>query len=626
MSAIAPILQRGEIASTVTDMVTEYFPVFVDYFKETHIMSKITLIGAFGLFVVVFAIAHNFFDKLPQMLRLYAAKIFCTYERDINYKDHSNHHYSNSEESVVNKAIVRSIRLYIYRQFKDSSFQKGSVSLLDMKEPFASQDGAFRSVQSLKKMELVGFPAENVWFDVPNQTPVISLRHSMSRKVDGSNLIREMQMTLRCRAKDGDRVIKEFVNKCHKGLIQQAKDNKDRCRYFYQLQSFSTPESDTGVSVPMFKRFPISDDRDFDTMFFPEKLSITRLVDNFTNKTGKFGIEGFPHKLGLLLHGPPGTGKTTFVKSIATHLKRHIVSIPLGKIKKNQQLYDIMFEGVYHVEGDSEGPYDLDLKSVIFLMEEVDAASTVVKTRSDEPTAVKTMQVDDEDKDGDDAEEKTVPEEDDGKKEGSEDGSKTNGEEEEEGEESESEASSEEPQRPQRGVRGRGGRGRGRGRGGWSRQEGRTEKKKKGESKSLFESLDNFDLAGLLNVLDGVVDSPGRVVLMTTNHPDQLDPALIRPGRINTTLHLGFMKNRELLDMVRHHFGVEAVASFETRIKNVLQTKERASQQEERRPFRITPAEVEQLCAESDTIEEFCTALNFFPKIGTVTAAEGMKD
>ena len=39
--------------------------------------------------------------------------------------------------------------------------------------------------------------------------------------------------------------------------------------------------------------------------------------------------------------------------------------------------------------------------------------------------------------------------------------------------------------------------------------------------------------AGLLNVLDGVVDCPNRIVVLTTNHPEKLDPALIRPGRIN---------------------------------------------------------------------------------------------
>jgi hypothetical protein len=48
--------------------------------------------------------------------------------------------------------------------------------------------------------------------------------------------------------------------------------------------------------------------------------------------------------------------------------------------------------------------------------------------------------------------------------------------------------------------------------------------------RSSFEPDDKLNLAGLLNVLDGVVDSPGRIIVMTTNFPDKLDPALIRPS------------------------------------------------------------------------------------------------
>ncbi|GLE11334.1 hypothetical protein PINS_up023714 [Pythium insidiosum] len=33
-----------------------------------------------------------------------------------------------------------------------------------------------------------------------------------------------------------------------------------------------------------------------------------------------------------------------------------------------------------------------------------------------------------------------------------------------------------------------------------------------------------LNLAGLLNVLDGVIDCPGRIIIMTTNHPEKLDP------------------------------------------------------------------------------------------------------
>ena len=43
-------------------------------------------------------------------------------------------------------------------------------------------------------------------------------------------------------------------------------------------------------------------------------------------------------------------------------------------------------------------------------------------------------------------------------------------------------------------------------------------------------------------MLDGVVDSPGRIVIMSTNFPDALDAALIRPGRMDKKIHLGYMK------------------------------------------------------------------------------------
>lgn len=49
----------------------------------------------------------------------------------------------------------------------------------------------------------------------------------------------------------------------------------------------------------------------------------------------------------------------------------------------------------------------------------------------------------------------------------------------------------------------------------------------------LDSGSDALNLAGLLNVLDGVVDTPGRLLVLSSNHPEVLDPALIRPGRIN---------------------------------------------------------------------------------------------
>lgn len=49
----------------------------------------------------------------------------------------------------------------------------------------------------------------------------------------------------------------------------------------------------------------------------------------------------------------------------------------------------------------------------------------------------------------------------------------------------------------------------------------------------------NVTFSGLLNALDGVASAEERVLFLTTNHVDQLDPALVRPGRVDMTVRLG---------------------------------------------------------------------------------------
>ncbi|KAG8461391.1 hypothetical protein KFE25_010578 [Diacronema lutheri] len=46
-------------------------------------------------------------------------------------------------------------------------------------------------------------------------------------------------------------------------------------------------------------------------------------------------------------------------------------------------------------------------------------------------------------------------------------------------------------------------------------------------------------LSGLLNTLDGVAAGEERLLFMTTNHPERLDPALVRPGRVDVMRCVG---------------------------------------------------------------------------------------
>lgn len=67
--------------------------------------------------------------------------------------------------------------------------------------------------------------------------------------------------------------------------------------------------------------------------------------------------------------------------------------------------------------------------------------------------------------------------------------------------------------------------------------------------------------AGLLNALSGVVCTPGRLLFITTNNIDQLDSALIRPGRVDMQLHMGLADTDMIKELYVKLTGSQAGAA-----------------------------------------------------------------
>ena len=61
-------------------------------------------------------------------------------------------------------------------------------------------------------------------------------------------------------------------------------------------------------------------------------------------------------------------------------------------------------------------------------------------------------------------------------------------------------------------------------------------------------------LSGLLNVLDGFHAPCGVLFVMTTNHVEKLDQALLRPGRIDYKLYLGKASDQQKVELYRRFF------------------------------------------------------------------------
>ena len=75
--------------------------------------------------------------------------------------------------------------------------------------------------------------------------------------------------------------------------------------------------------------------------------------------------------------------------------------------------------------------------------------------------------------------------------------------------------------------------------------------------KTSFSTKNNDDitLSFILNMLDGIYENPGRIIILTSNYYDKLDSALKRFGRIDISLRLGYVELETVKEFYHYYYN-----------------------------------------------------------------------
>jgi chaperone BCS1 len=248
-----------------------------------------------------------------------------------------------------------------------------------------------------------------------------------------------------------------------------------------------------------------------------EKRNVLQDVNDYLHpRTPRwYASRGIPLRRGYLFHGPPGTGKTSFSFALAG-----VFGI---------DIYVISLQDISITEEDLASLFTRLPRRCIVLLEDIDTAGLRRDDEDDEENneegaAEKAI----EEKSGESqavlvngdskAKSKKVVVNGDKKKKSK----KSKKEEESSSSDDSSDNSDNESDRK-------------------SRKKNRKSKSRGNRSKSSGKILtpESISLSGLLNAIDGVASHEGRVLIMTTNKPESLDEALVRPGRVD--MQVAFM-------------------------------------------------------------------------------------